>query len=583
MKNIHKLNIVAASVAMATAGGANAGALGAANEIFISGATAPANFIREDAMLRICDPAAATVQVFTEQVSVPPSTTPGGDILNAGNHTVVRCTAKAVPGAPGLAGKDIGIYKFNGGSATGIGPVSQSLTTDFLDASVAGCAPYEHTPGNNSYPIGTTGNTFDLYECTNAALIKQQTPDGGVSDVEPKIFTNQLALDFGTEPWGTKDRPTVGIGDVSTLTVKPGPGLIFGTAVSLEMYDELLEDQQAAGLLPDCPAAPTRAERDSIACMPSLPAAGIRSVFEGRILSWADFTPFGETLDPARVNQGNNVFVCKRTNGSGTHAQFSVEFLQTNCLAGTQLSMVEQNDGISFAGALVGVYGNRGSSDMDDCLDALGNGLGFNGDFTSLPQSTSLESGDSGVVPGSGLPAAGVMETALGPHPLGQTYDNAGVPFTAYGMGYNSTEKNTSLSFDYRFVKVDWIPPTIEYAINGEYTDVYYLSYQYRTAVDMPAGGIRAAAGTAAQKAVAQDYFNVWTDTAAAALSAVNDGLVVDPDGIAANGDEWQGGYVAPTAGATFAYDGSTPETPWSRQVPATGAADSCNALSIVR
>ena len=593
MRNIHKLNILAASVAMATASGADAGALGAANEIFISGATAPANFIREDAMLRICDASAAAVQVFTEQVATAPSTIAGGNILNAGNHTVVRCTAQAVAGAPGLAGKDIAIYKFNGGSATGVAPVAEGLAVDFLDASVAGCAPFEHTPGDNTYPISTTGNSFELYECTNAALIKQQVPDAGVSDVEPKIFTNDLALDFGTEPTGAKVRPTVELGDISTLDVKPGPGLIFGTAVSLPMYDELLDDQQAAGMLPDCPANPTRAQRDTIACMPSLPSGAIRSVFEGRITSWADFTPYGESLDPARLvngvalNQGNNVHLCKRTNGSGTHAQFSVNYLQTNCLAGSNLAMIEQNDGVSFASpagtGLVGMYANRGSSDMDDCMDALGNGLGFDGDFDTLPQSTSPESGDSSVVPGSGLASAAVMETQFGAHPLGQTYNNGGTPFTAYGMGYNSMEKNTALNFDYRFVKVDGAAPTLQDTIAGDYSDVYYLSYQNNNTYAMPASGIRSVAGSAAQQAVLQDYFSVWNATAPTALSAVNAGLEVDPDGIAGNGDEWQSGYVAPTAGATFAYDGVTPATPWSRQVPSSGVADSCQALSTVR
>jgi hypothetical protein len=318
--------------------------------------------------------------------------------------------------------------------------------------------------------------------------------------------------------------------------------------------------------------------------MPSLPSAGIRAVFEGQITSWADFTPYGESLDPAKVNQANNVHLCKRTNGSGTHAQFSVNYLQTNCLAGSNLAMIEQNDGLSDAGFdLVGMYANRGSSDMDDCMDALGNGLGFNGDFASLPQSTSPESGDSSVVPGSGLASAAVMETQFGPHPLGQTYDNGGVAFTAYGMGYNSMEKNTALNNDYRFVKVDGAAPTLQDTIAGDYRDVYYLSYQNNNTFAMPASGIRAAAGTAAQKAVLADYFNVWNATAASALAAVNAGLEVDPDGVAASGDEWQSGYVAPTAGAAYAYDGTTPATPWARQVPASGVADSCQALSTVR
>ena len=585
MRNIHKLNMLAASIAVATTGGANAGILGAANEIFISGATAPANFIREDAVQRICDPAAAAVQVFTEEVETLPDITPGGNIMGAGNHTVIRCTARSGFGA--LSGQDIAIYKFNGGSASGVAPVAEGLATDFLDASVGGCtAQTGGIGGANAWPIGDTADTFELYECTDAALIKQQIPDAGVSDVEPKVFTNQLALDFGVEPSGTTFRPTVDLGDISTLTVKAGPGLIFGTGVSIEMYDEMIDDQQAAGLLPDCPATPTRAQRDSIACMPSMPSAAIRSVFEGQITSWAQLKPYDLDLDPARVNQGNNVHLCKRTNGSGTHAQFSVNFLQTNCLAGSQLAMIEQNDGVSSAAnGVVGMYANRGSSDMDDCLDALGNGLGFDGDFDTLPQSTSPESGDSSVVPGSGLASSAVVESDAfgGSHPLGQTYDNGGVPFTAYGMGYNSMEKNSGFDFDYRFIKVDGAAPTLNETITGDYKDVYYLSYQHNTALPMALSGIRTAAGTGAQRDVLNAYFDTWNATAPAALAAVNAGLTRDPNGTPGDADDWETGYVSPISGADFAYDGSTPATPWSRQVPGSGVADSCQALSIIR
>jgi len=262
-----------------------------------------------------------------------------------------------------------------------------------------------------------------------------------------------------------------------------------------------------------------------------------------------------------------------------------VNFLQTNCLADTNLAMIEQNDGVAFApNKIVGMYANRGSSDMDDCVDALGNGLGFDGDFASLPQSTSPETGDSSVVPGSGLASSATIESNAfgGFHPLGLTYDNGGVPFTAYGMGYNSMEKNTTLSFDYRFVKVDGAAPTLEDAIAGDYRDVSYLSYQSKPGTAGNLSGIRS---SASNQAVLDAYFDVWTDTSPAALAAVNLGLVVDPDANGANlpGDEWASGYVAPIKGASTEYDGSTPATPFSRQSPATGSADSCQALSTAR
>ncbi|BCO30049.1 hypothetical protein TspCOW1_01520 [Thiohalobacter sp. COW1] len=594
-----KLNLVAASVAMAVSGGAQAGALGAANEIFIGGATAPQNFLREDLTIRVCDPS-DPIQVFVDEVESLPSETPGGGILNQGDHVVVRCTVKGSFPAP-MGGADLAVYKYNGGSSTGVAPVAVPDGASpgnkiYLDASVAGCDAVTNSQGDNAWPIGLTGNSYELYECTDPSLIKNQDPDAGISDIEPAPFVGPLALSAGTEPLGVPQRPTQEFEDKGNLDIKPGPGLLFGTAVTLPMYDDLVESQANAGMLPaDCAVTQgsTRAERDAVRCMPSLPSAFIKSVFLGQVTSWADAAPYGLSLNPTSfnggVNQGNNVHLCKRTNGSGTHAQFSINFLGTNCRANSNLSMVEQNDGVSFAGiGLVGMYANSGSSDMDDCLNALGTGNGFDGDFAGLPQTDAANfgTGDSSVVPGKDLdPTAGVVQTASGAHPLGITYDNGGVPFTAYGMGYNSLEKNTKLNLAYRFVKVDGVAPTLENAISGEYKDVYYLSYQNRVVngePDLRTGGIRTTPADATEKAVAKEYFKVWNAVAASAIKAVNETLVVDPNGTKGDADDWQGGYVTPVAGASAAYDGSNPETPWARQT-LTGAPDSCQDLGAVR
>jgi len=596
MRNIHKLNFLAASVAVAVSGSVHAGELGAANEIFVGGATAPQNFMREDLLLRVCGNA-TTPKVFVDKVTVLPSTTPGGNILNAGDHAVVHCTADStMPGA--LQNADIAVYKYNGGSATGVAPVVDPAASDpgvktYLDASLATCvAETGGIGGANSWPIGSTSDTYELYVC-DSSHIKTQAPDAGISDVEPTLFAGTLALDFGTEPFGVAQRPTSAFEDQGNLVIKPGPGLIFGTAVTLPMYDELLKDQQAAGMLPDCPANPTRAQKDSIACMPSLPSAAIRSVFTGQVTSWAQLAPYGQAMDTSTTSEGNNVHICKRTNGSGTHAQFSVNFMKTNCSATNNFSMLEQNDGISYAPAgFVGVYANSGSSDMDDCLRALGDGNGFDGDFDGLPQDTvaNFGTGDSSVVPGALLdPSAGVIQTAGGNHPLGLTYanlDGSGVPqpFTAFGMGYNSMEKNTALTKAYRFVKVDGAAPTLEDAVAGDYRDIYYLSYQHRVvggSADLQTGDIRTVAATQDQIDVADAYFSIWNATAPAAITAVNAGLIVDPDGISGTGDEWQGGYLSPIAGSDFAYSGN-PATPWARQDGA-GGADSCQDLGLVR
>ena len=204
-------------------------------------------------------------------------------------------------------------------------------------------------------------------------------------------------------------------------------------------------------------------------------------------------------------------------------------------------------------------------------------GAGFDGDFDGLPPENFAGTGDSTVVPGSALPAI-----AIPGDPLGRSYNQT---TSAFAMGYNSTENNTSLSFDYRFIKINGVAPTIQNAVTGEYTDVYYLSYQHRVAggqADLQTGGIRTSAATAAQIAVADAYFDVYNNVAAAAISKVNEGFEVDPDGVAGSGDEWQGGFVTPTAGAAMAYTVGVPETAFARQ-NAGGEADSCQSLSFVK
>lgn len=560
-------SLLAASVALAISGGAQAGLLGAANEVFIGGATAPQNFLREDIMLRICD---SNIQVYVDEIENPGGVADvlGGNLLQQGDHFIVRCTAKSTFGTA-LDGADIAIYKYNGGSATGVAPVSDTSTTDFMDAAPGNCnAP---TVG---IPSITGGAPYDLYECP-AAPVVQQVPDAGVSDIEPQRFTGPLALDFGVEPLGVSAEPTAPFVDRGNLEVVPGPGLTFGVAVTLPLYDALIDAQQAAGMpwMAGCPASPTRAERDSLDCMPSLPKAEVQKVFAGDITSWADFEPYGLTLTNT-TPEGNNVHLCKRTNGSGTHAQHSIQYLGTNCREGLNTAMLEQNNGVAFAPAgFVGVYANSGSSDMDDCLDALGSGAGFDGDFDGLPPTSFPDTGDSTVVPGSAIGGAGIP---IPGDPLGRNYD---ADVQAFGMGYNSMEKNTSLARAYRFVKVDGYAPTLENAQYGLYDQTYFLSFQHRlngAAVDAQTGPIRTVPASGAQIAVMDAYLDIYNAIAPAAIDAVNVAFEVDPNGVAGDGDEWAGGFLTTVTGAAFT--GALPETPYTRRDGA-GAADSCKDL----
>jgi len=600
----NKLNAIAAGVALAVTGGvAHAGLPGVEVEIIVGGASAPQNFFREDTVQRICDSSQA-IDVFVDEIQTLPGggdMTDGSSIMAQDDQSVVKCTADASMPAD-LAGRVIAVYKFNGGSATGVAPVDDpdgapderkrymdADEDDVADPTVAGCrlvdggagdvaaliANNDGDPGNdlNISVVSvdgtwvTNGVKFNLWECgTDQQVV--QAPDAGISDVEPGLFVGELASNFGIEPAGVDAAPAQpfannweGLGGGRQLVVQGGAALVFGVQVTKNLRDELQNDQIAAGQLPDCEADvgdPADLRRETIECMPSMPRAFVVSAYSGDFSTWSSLNVNGLSIDGAPDN--DRVNLCRRRSGSGTHAQFMVEYHGTNCIDGSPIMVDSQPNGSIFGGGIA-VYTNSGSSDQSDCLEALATGNGFDGDFDDISDpSNPIGDGDSDIVPAGRV---------------------------AYGMAYNSLEKNTGNGADLRpnrFVKIDGVAPTLENAFNGDYEDVYQLSYQHRAFgdgdPDLRLGGIRTDAPTQAEIDAVEAYFTVWTATTPAAVAAVNSGLIVDPDGIDGNGDEWQGGFLVPAnAAATTAFNTASPITPWSRE--RAGTADSCQRLRL--
>lgn len=586
------LGALGTSVAVFAAGNASAGALGAPNEIFIGGATAVQETFHLDVMLRFCEydgnaddtDGVLTPKVFVDEVLTTPGAGDGATALPSLRHKseqVTYCTFKPALGGT-MGGKDVAVYKFNGGSGTGVAPVADPAAAPaadqgYLDASTTGCTQVVPTtnPGPGNTFVSVDGATrFQLWDCPSTRVT--QAPDGGISDVEPKMFVGQLATGFGTSvPGISPDKPQNNFVDKGNLVVKSGPGIVFGVIVTTAMYDELTDDQQAAGLLPDCPASPTRAQRDSLACMPSLPTALVQSVFTGEISNWTTRSIYGQSLNPPayvsvpnpnRGADGAKVNICRRSAGSGTHAQFMAEYLRTNCIANSPATKTFANN-IPQAVAAPHVYENEGSGDLDKCMNALNAGTGYNGGFanglTDYPSApTPTNGGKSSVVPNGR---------------------------TAYAIGYNSLERNTALDQQYRFVKIDGVAPTLENAYKGDYQDVYYLSYQNRVDgsgnPEPRLGAIRTVAADATEIQVHKEFFALWNSPSAASVDAVNDGLIVNPDGVLGNADDWQGGLLTPSKTAPAVWSGGPlagddPRTPWVRET-ATGSADSCQNLSL--
>jgi ABC-type phosphate transport system substrate-binding protein len=587
------LGVIGTSAAVFAAGNASAGALGAPNEIFIGGATAVQETFHLDIMLRFCAwdgntnnaDGVRVPQVFVDDVLTKPGAGDGSTALPSLKHKseqVTYCTFKSSLSA-GMAGKDVAVYKYNGGSGTGVAPVADPVVAPaadqgYLDASTTACTQVIPTsnPGPGNTFLSVDGVTrFELWDCPSTRVT--QAPDGGISDVEPKMFVGQLATGYGTSvPGISPDKPQNDFVDKGNLVVKPGPGIVFGVIVSTAMYDELTNDQQVAGLLPDCPASPTRAQRDSLACMPSLPTALVQSAMTGEISKWTTRSVYGQALSPPayvsavsplRGADGDKINICRRTAGSGTHAQFMAHYLRTNCINNSPSIKTFGNDYSQFF-PLAQVYENEGSSDIDKCMNALNSGSGYNGGFAH----------GLTTFPGIPTPADGGKSSVV---PQGRT---------AYAIGYNSLERNNALDQQYRFVKIDGVAPTLENAYNGNYQDVYYLSYQNRVIADGVTpdprlGAIRTVAADATETQVIKEFFDLWHSPTAAAVDAVNDGLIVNPDGILGNADDWQGGLLTPDKLAPAAWAGgpdagNDPRTPWARQT-AGGVADSCQNLSI--
>ena len=520
---MRKINAVAAGVtlALAVSGSANA-TLTTDFKVFMSGATAPSNMIREHLVQNVCDQS-QPINVYVDIIDIVPDLSTN-TVLGHTNHFVVECTAGPVLGAA-AQGKTMAVYKFEGGSSTGTTPVANRLTQEFMNADKTACTL------NTANVPHANGGTYNLYECGTDDFVQQVT-DGGVSDVEPTQFVGILAGSSGN------------FIDNGNLVTRSGPGLVFGVGVSLNLRNELQARQIATGdLSAGCVGSETEA------CMPSLPSPVVRSITNGQLQNWDDQTIMGSSLSVAGlthpdtdflglpVDNGNRVHLCRRKQGSGTHAQFMIHYNRTNCQAGTD-AMISQPGG-SFGASYV--YESSSSSTLGSCIAAMSTG-------------------------------AGVTSSKLTP--------NVPAGLNTYGIGYQSTEKNGGVQAkDWRFVKIDGVAPTLENAFNGEYREIYYMSIQNVSGGDYQDGPIRGgtAPGTANADVAAIDAF--WANglnISGPVAAQLNRGFERN-DG--AGTVFWQGGFLIPSKSAPAVFDANNPLTPFARET-SFGAPDSCRPLT---
>ena len=417
--------------------------------VYWSGATASTQSTQDSIIDFVCDAGAGAINV-----------------LSRTNNWAVACNATAAK-TPALGNARVLVIKRdNGGSGVGVGPLQQGVALNFLNVSTGAGG---NCVGADVAKTSSNGTAYSERSCAGGNVAGGHAPDIGTSDIEPGLFTglNAPVLNLsdgpgvpanGTpypfDPNGAAFAKTAVLGD-----------LVFNTPITTELY-KALQSAQFAASSPCYPSAanvvaynavvavntddPGTAVNEAIsapmgdteACMPSLTREEIASIFTGQIKNWEEFKVLdtatntvidlrtaannaGLTLPPLRSGS-TPVQVCRRVPGSGTQSQFNSEHLGVNCASG-----VVGPKGASTL-TLPFVAENSSATNVEQCLD----------DFN---QGTNTSTKNSGLVKRW---AIGIRSTEA---------SNLSLPTSPYW------------SYNYRFVKIDGIAPTIENVHRGDY------------------------------------------------------------------------------------------------------------------
>ncbi|CAI8844548.1 hypothetical protein [Methylococcus capsulatus] len=314
--------------------------------------------------------------------------------------------------------------------------------------------------------------------------LAQKVSDAGVSDVNPAMFRSMNTPD-GVAP--------VDPAKVSQrLDVVSGGALVFNTPVTKSLRDALQRAQIDMGSLdPDCEG------QDTERCMPSLRKYQIASLLTGNIGKWSEIKVVDKNGqakgDLTQYANGSitddKVYICRRVNGSGTQATTNANFLNAPC---TDSALSPASTSNPLAGPVVIL--NSGAGNVDTCLDDFNQGTN-----------------------NSKANAAGVK---------------------AWAIGVQSTERNANLKYNYRFIAIDGVAPTLANTASGHYMDWAENTYQWRKpAYNGPTGD---------KLKIIQ---KIASDAGSPSLTAKNNAAYAHPFG--------QGGYLAvTTAGNTPSADG---------------------------
>lgn len=345
-----------------------------------------------------------------------------------------------------------------GGSIWGVVPVARTWAVEYMNIFSGGCTgdaitqdcpiadradglvPFAASSSGSECPFAPyTADAAEVYTTTTGATIFAHTgttadetvclkSDGGVSDVEPALFS-------ATENFPGFTGGPLTAAELGSLNVLSEYGVIFGVSITDNAFRHL-QNIQYPGTYTDVFDTVGEPTIQTDALRPSLPKTAIRSLMTGQLQS---FQALDQAIAPPAGGPGGFMAVCRRVVGSGTQAAANAQFMNNPCLGSSAKIMVSDPDGGGIAQFVASqlVKNNSGSGDVESCQnDAADGGLAVDAGFGAIP-----------------LDAIGINAI---------NRDNTGD--------------------DWRFVKIDGVDPTVDNAIAGLYNHVYEQTLQFPAA-----------------------------------------------------------------------------------------------------
>ena len=326
---------------------------------------------------------------------------------------MIFCTASSSSGISG----PLAIFKESTvGSANGVQPLINAAKGAATGLSFINPASITDTVCATTATVAATGDFASYVNhsgCPTTAVTTNAIPTGGFSDVEAAILR-------------TPSNAAISASDTSTyLSGSPTLDQVWAVALTKNAYYAL---QAAEGL-----TSPS----DSPANAPSLSKQEVAGLISGNIFGWSQLG-----LAPT----DDNVYICRRDNGSGTEASFEAYFVGARCSL-SSLTVPQEDTNV--------VWANASGGAMRTCLQHMY----------------------------AGGTQVGFYSTGSHTFPAGNQY----------AIGFLNTEitaANLSGAGDsFRLVAVDGVLPTIANVQNGYWP--YFstgVAYQVKKGSNIPTG-----------------------------------------------------------------------------------------------